>query len=50
MKFDLHAINAFVIDGMSTVMLILFAVEATARVYAMTLSAIRRALRTEGEK
>lgn len=50
MAFDLHVVNSVVIDGMSTVMLILFAVEATARVFAMTMAAVRRAFRTEGEK
>lgn len=44
----LHTINAYVIDGMSTVMLLLFAVEATVRVYAMSVSAIRRAVKGEG--
>ena len=45
----LHTINAWVLDGLSTVMLVFFAAEATVRVYAMAASAIRRALRPDKE-
>jgi hypothetical protein len=44
----LRTINAYILDGLSSVMLLLFAVEALVRVYAMAASAIRRALRTDG--
>ena len=40
----LHSFNAWILDGLSTIMLALFAVEAVVRVYAMSAAEIRRAL------
>ncbi|MGD0869085.1 MAG: hypothetical protein ABSB88_06010 [Bryobacteraceae bacterium] len=45
----LRTINTYIIDGLSTVMLLFFAAAATVRVYAMAASAIRRALRPDAE-
>lgn len=49
MRMTLHALNAFLLDAVSTFMLGAFAVEAVVRVYAMTKSAIRRALKSEDQ-
>jgi len=41
----LAKINSFIMDGLTTLMLIAFAVEVGVRVYGMTMIAIRKALR-----
>jgi hypothetical protein len=46
----LKVINSWVMDAMSTLFLIAFAVEALVRVFAMTRTAIRRALKGTDEK
>jgi len=43
----LQTINATIMDSLTTVMLLAFAIESVARVYGMTRSAIRRALKRE---
>ena len=50
LKVVLAAVNAAVMDGLSTLFLIAFALEALVRVFAMTRAAIRRALSGTDER
>lgn len=50
MQQALHTVNQIVIDGLSTILLVLFAIEVAAKVTAYTFRETSRAVREAREK